>query len=142
MHDSWILGTAGGTYRLTASGRDSANFWQSAEGSLQFDLRDGELSHISLGSDEGPLRIARWEGRARLSGGKIEIEKGTLLSPAGAYEISGAASLGRVLDFKLTRSIDMRSAQAGSLTYSITGTVGEPRVAMIAMPETQARLKP
>ena len=150
MHDSWISGTAGGTYRLTASGRDSAAFWHSAEGSLQFDLRDAKLSHISLASDEGPLRIARWQSRARLIGGKIEIEKGTLLSPAGAYEITGAASLGQVLDFKLTRSTDtrsvdtadIRSARAGSLAYRITGTVAEPRVAMTAIPETQARLKP
>ena len=68
MHDPWISGTAGGTYRLTASGADSAAFWQSAEGGLQFDLRDGVLSHLSLASDEGPLRIARWQGRARLRG--------------------------------------------------------------------------
>jgi hypothetical protein len=147
MHDPWISGTAGGLYRLTASGRNSAAFWQSAEGSLQFDLRDGKLSHISLASDEGPLRIARWQSRARLSGGKIELEKGTLLSAAGAYEISGTASLGQALDFKLTRSADTRSAdissaRAGSLAYSITGTVAEPRVALTAVPETQARLKP
>jgi hypothetical protein len=97
------------------------------------------LSHIWLASDEGPLRIARWQGSARLSKGKIEIEKGKLLSPAGAYEVSGAASLGQVLDLKLT---DVRSAGAGSLAYSITGTVAEPRAALIATPETQARLKP
>ena len=70
---------------------------------MQFDLRDGVLPHISLASDEGPLRVARWQGRCELQGGKIEIEKGKLISPAGAYEISGTASLGRVLDFKLTR---------------------------------------
>ena len=128
MHDPWISGTAGGTYRLTASGTDSAAFWQSAEGGLQFDLRDGVLSHISLASDEGPLRIERWQGRARLNSGKIEIEEGKLFSPAGAYEVSGTASLGQVLDFKLTRSADVRSVRDGSLAYSITGTVAEPRV--------------
>jgi hypothetical protein len=142
MHDPWISGTAGGTYRFTASGADSAAFWQSAEGALQFDLRDGGLSHISLAGDEGPLRIARWQGRARLRNGKIEIEKGKLVSPAGAYDVGGTASLGRVLDFKLARSTDMRSAGAGALAYSITGTVAEPRVALTPTPETQARLKP
>ncbi len=141
MHDPWISGTAGGTYRLTASGADSAAFWESAEGGVQFDLRDGVLSHILLASDEGPLRIARWQGRARLHAGKIEIENGKLFSPAGAYEVNGVASLGQVLDFKLTRSADMRSAHAGSLAYSITGTVAEPRVALTT-PETQAQLKP
>jgi hypothetical protein len=140
MHDSWISGTAGGTYRLTASGANSAAFWESAEGALQFDLQDGVLSHLLLVSDEGPLRIARWQGRARLSSGKIEVEEGKLFSPAGAYEVGGTASLGQVLDFKLTRSADMKSARAGS--YTITGTLAEPRVAVIATPETQAQLKP
>ena len=141
MHDPWISGTAGGTYRLTASGTDSAAFWQSAEGGVQFDLRDGVLSHISLASDEGPLRIERWQGRARLNGGKIEIEEGKLFSPAGAYEVSGTATLGQVLDFKLTHNPD-RSGSTGSLAYSITGTVAEPRVVVTQTPETQARLKP
>jgi hypothetical protein len=140
MQDSWISGTAAGTYRLTASGTDSAAFWESAEAGLQFDLRDGVLPHVLLASDEGALGIASWQGSARLSGGKIEIEKGKLFSPAGAYEIGGTASLGRDLDFTLTRSTDVRSAHAGS--YSISGTLAEPRVALIATPETQARLKP
>ena len=142
MHDPWISGTAGGTYQLTASGADSSAFWQSAAGGLQFDLRGGVLSHISLTGDDGPLRVARGQGRARLRGGKIEIEKGKLVSPAGTYEISGAASLGRVLDFKLTRSTDVKPARASALVYSITGTVAEPRVALTPAPETEARLKP
>jgi hypothetical protein len=142
MHDPWILGTAGGTYQFTASGADSAAFWESVEGGVQFDLRDGVLSHISLASDDGPLRIARWLGGAHLRGGKIEIEKGKLVSPAGTYEISGTASLGQVLDFKLTRGTEVKPVRAGSLVYSITGTVAEPRVALTPTPETQARLKP
>jgi hypothetical protein len=141
MHDPWISGTAAVTYHLTASGADSTAFWQSANAGMQFELRDGVLSHISLGSDEGPLRVTRWQGRARLRGRKIEIEKAKLLSPAGAYEISGNASLGRVLDLKLTRGADVERASAGALVYSITGTVAEPRVALTT-PETQARLKP
>jgi hypothetical protein len=141
MHDPWISGTGGGTYQLTASGTDSAAFWQSAEGGVQFDLREGVLSHISLANDEEPLRVARWQGLARLRGGKVEIEKGQLVSPAGAYEISGTTSLGQVLDLKLTRFVDVKPARAGSLVYSITGTVAEPRVALTT-PETQARLKP
>jgi hypothetical protein len=142
MHDPWISGTAGGTYQLTASGADSAAFWQSAAGGMQFDLRGGVLSHVSLTGDDGPLRVARWQGRARLRGGKIEIEKGKLVSPAGAYEISGTASLGRVLDFKMTRSTDVKPVRASALVYSITGTVAEPRVALTPAPETEARLKP
>jgi hypothetical protein len=141
MHDPWISGTAAGTYQLTAAGADSAAFWQSADGALRFDVRDGVLPHISLASDEGPLRAARWQGRARLHGGKVDIEKGKMISAAGAYEISGTASFGRVLDLKLSRGTVVKPAGAGALVYSITGTVLEPRVALTT-PETQARLKP
>jgi hypothetical protein len=141
MHDPWISGTAGGTYELTASGADSTAFWESAEGGMRFDLRDGVLSHISLATDEGPLQVGRWQGRALLRAGKIEIEKGRLISSEGAYEISGSASLGRVLDFKLARDTDVKLARARALVYSITGTVAEPRV-VLTTPETQARLKP
>ena len=142
MHDPWISGTAGGTYRITASGAESGAFWESAEGGLQFDLRDGELSHISLAGDEGPLRIARWQGRARLTGAKIEVEKGKLVSPTEAFEIGGTASLGQVLDFKLARSADVKSAHASAVAYSITGTLAEPLVVVSSTPETQAELKP
>ena len=141
MHDPWISGIASGTYQLTASGTNSTAFWQAADGELQFDMRDGVLSHISLAGDDAPLRVARWQGSARLQGGKIEIENGKLVSPAGLYEISGTASLGRVLDLKLTQDTGTR-AHAGSLVYSITGTVAQPRVALTPTPQTQARLKP
>ena len=141
MQDAWISGTGGGTYQLRASGTDAAGFWESAEGGLHFDLRGGVLSHVSLTNDEGPLQVSRWEGHARLHGGEIEIEKDELVSPAGAYGVTGTASLGRVLDFKLTRSTDVKLG-AGSLVYSITGTVAEPRVAVSPVAETQARLKP
>jgi hypothetical protein len=92
-----------------------------------------------LASDEGPLRVVRWLGRARLRDGQIDIEKGKLLSAAGAYELSGTASLGQVLDLKLERGADLKPAS--SFVYSITGTLAEPQIALTS-PVTQARLKP
>jgi AsmA family/AsmA-like C-terminal region len=138
MSDPWISGMCAGSYEVTASGADSAEFWQSAEGGMEFDLRDGTLPHISLAGNEGPLQVTHWKGRARLRAAKIEIEKGTMVSPTGAFEISGTASLGRALDLRLTRSTDVG---AGSMVYSITGTLAEPRVELTTA-ETQARLKP
>lgn len=140
MHDAWISGTADGTYQLKASGADSTDFWQSAEGSLQFDLRDGGLPHISLTGDEEPLQIARWQGLAVLHDGKIEIDKGKLVTPAEAYQVTGTASLGQMLDLQLTQGADVKPTHAGSPVYSITGTVADPHVALTT-PETQARLK-
>jgi len=137
MHDSWISGTAAGTYHLTASGADAAAFWQSAEGGVQFDVRDAALPHILWPSDASPLRVAQWQGRAQLRHGKIEIDKGRLISPIGMYEVSGTASLGRVLDLRLMQ-VGEKSIKTGA-AYNITGTVAEPQVT--AAPETQAKLK-
>jgi len=141
MDDPWVSGTAAGTYQLTASGADSAAFWQSADGVVQFDLRDGVFPHISLG-DEGPFRVTRWQGHATLQSGKFTLEKGKVVSSAGVYEVSGSASLARVLDIKLARNTDVKPAGAGALVYLITGTLAEPRVEVTPAPETQARLKP
>ena len=140
MNDPWISGTAGGSYQFRAGGTDAATFWQSADGAVRFDLRDGALSHISLASDGAPLQFAHWQGRARLHDGKIEIEKGAMISAGEAYEVSGTASFGRVLDFTIIGGTEMKAA--GALVYSITGTVAEPRVAVTPTAETQARLKP
>jgi hypothetical protein len=137
MHDSWVSGTAGGTYRLSGTGANSGEFWQSAEGELQFDLRDGVLPHVTLKNAEGPLRVMHWQGRARLHQGKIDLDNGTFISSAGAYEISGSASLGRALDFRLNSG---EGKSTGAAVYSITGTVAEPRVELLT-PEEQARLK-
>lgn len=131
MHDSWISGTAGGMYKITKSGGDRVPFWQGVEGRVQFDMRDGLLERIQLG-DEGALHVKSWNGHARLQAGKIEIENGNLVSPAGAFAVTGTASLGRELDLLFAQ---------GSGGYSITGTLAEPRIEMKAG-ETQARLKP
>jgi hypothetical protein len=42
------------------------------------------------------------------------------------------------LDFKLART----QRGAGTTGFAISGTLAEPRVAQLAGPETQARLKP
>jgi len=60
------------------------------------------------------LQIARWQGRARLHEGKIEIEKAAMVSSGGVYEISGTASFGQVLDFKLIAAPEMKAAGAVS----------------------------
>jgi hypothetical protein len=142
MQDSWISGTASGNYQFKSSATGSAAFWQSVDASLRFDVRDGTLSRISLSSDAGPLQVSNWQGRARLRDGKIEIEKGSMVSPSGTYEISGTASFGQELDFKLIEASDLKTPHAGSMIYGITGTLAEPRVAAVPVAEAQAQLKP
>jgi AsmA protein len=145
MKDDWITGTANGTYRLTATGSSAAEFWQSIEGTLQFDMRDGALPHISLVNDAGMLRVDRFQGHSRLRADNIEINDGLLYSGDRTFLVSGKASLKQELNFTLTRSgeadeeVDDHSPLPA---YSITGTVTEPRVAPVSNAETQAKLKP
>jgi hypothetical protein len=139
MNDSWISGTAAGTYRLTASAADPAMFWESAAGEMQFDVRNASLPHILLTDDHTPLSATRWQGRARLREAKILIQPGTLASPTGSYELSGTASLGLELDLKL---IGGELQRTGAVAYGITGTLSEPHVVLTPLPETRAQLKP
>jgi uncharacterized protein involved in outer membrane biogenesis len=141
MHEPWISGTASGTYQLSASGAEAGAFWQSAEGDLQFDIRDGSLPHILLTSDD-QLRIIRWQGQTELRAGKLEIEKSKLVSPSEVFEISGTASLTRSLDLKLAQTTASGTAHAAPPVYSIKGTLSDPQVELNAPPETQAKLKP
>ena len=129
--NTWMTGTAGGNYEV--KGPCSAEFWQVAEGTVQFDVREGTLPRISFVDEEGPVRISRLSGRARLQSGKFEMKDGVLESPDGKFQLSGTAGFDRELEIKA-----MRTAGAG---YAITGTLGEPRVTALPSAE-QARLKP
>lgn len=142
MHDEWITGTAAARYRIAGSGADTAAFWQSAEGNLQFDVRDGTLPHVLLRGDEmPPLRMARWQGDLLLRSGNFEIEKSSLTAPDESYEISGTASFGRALDLRLTSSTEGKT-HAGGHGFAVTGTFSEPHVSAISSAETKAELKP
>jgi len=138
MHDEWIAGTASGSYQMTASSAASSDFWNSAEGIVQFDVRDGMLPHLLLVDGGDPLKVERLQGRAHLQDGKIEIKEARLDSPSGKFQVSGTASLTRELDLKFTTRPD---ATAGAKTYAVGGTLAEPHVTQVSTPETQAQLK-
>jgi hypothetical protein len=129
---AWITGTAGGEYQV--KGPCSAEFWQAAEGVVQFDVRDGTLPHLSLVENEPGVKILRLWGRARLIGGQFEMKDVWLNSPAGKFQLSGTAGLSRDVELKMTRA-------TGSSGYAISGTLGDPRVTAFPSAE-QARLKP
>ncbi len=136
MKDGWIAGIANVGYEV--KGPCPAEFWTSAEGTLQFDMRAGTLPHVSLGEDAEPFKITRFVGQARLHAGKIEMKDAKLDSPEGKFQLSGTASLKRELDFKLTKTPSAVAAPG----YTITGTLADPRVIRSVGPETQAKLKP
>jgi len=134
MHDDWITGTASVEYRADTLGWTRAELLSHADAGFQVEARDGSLSHLILAGESTPLRINRFTGRLWLRAGKFEIEQGKLQTPGGIYQLSGTASMGRVLDFKLSRD--------GARGLNITGTVNQPHVAVSKAPETQAALKP
>jgi hypothetical protein len=83
------------------------------------------------------LKIRKFTAQAQLHAGTIEVGEGELDSPEGTYEVSGAATFKREIDFKMARV----PVGSGINSYTITGTVAEPRVARVNRTE-QARLKP
>jgi uncharacterized protein involved in outer membrane biogenesis len=135
MNDRWVAGIANATYEV--KGPCPADFWTSAEGSLQFDVKDGILPHLLLGEDAEPFKVTRFAGEARLRAAQIEMNDASLNSPDGKFQLSGTATLKGELDLKLARTPNAAVA-AG---YTVTGTLAEPRVAPLISPETQARLK-
>jgi hypothetical protein len=134
MKDAWIAGTANASYEM--NGPCPAEFWTSAEGTLQFDMKDGSLRHVTLTDDAEALKVTRLTGQVRLQAGTIEMNGAELDAPGGKFELSGTASLEGALDFNLGR-IDRRAAAR----YTITGTFAKPHVNQSETSETQARLK-
>ena len=140
MKDGLIAGTVSTSYEIKGpcAAKAWSSFWTAADGTLQFDIKDGTLSRVSLGEDAGPIKVLSFVGQARLQSGKIEMKDARLDSSAGKFQLSGVATLKGELDFKLAA----RPSGASPAGYTITGTVAEPRVIRSAFPETQARLKP
>ena len=136
MKDRWIAGTANTSYEV--KGPCPAEFWTSAEGTMQFDVKDGILPHVAQGEDAEALKVTRLAGQARLHGGEIAMKDARLDSPGGKFLVSGSASLKGELDFRLAKV----PAGATAAGYTVTGTLGEPRVVRLQGTETQARLKP
>jgi AsmA family/AsmA-like C-terminal region len=134
MNDDWITGSATAAYRVKTSGMDTAELFASATSTLKIDARDGLLSHVALGVGTGPLQMRGFAAHLSLQDGKFEIQEGKLETPAGIYQVSGTASLTRILNLKLTHE--------GGPGFNITGTLMEPHVSPILTPETRAALKP
>ena len=134
MHDAWITGTANVEYRAATQGWTKTELLSHANAGFQMEARDGSLPHLTLAGESSPLRVNRFTGQLLLRAGKFEIEAGKLQTPGGIYQLSGTASLGRVLDIKLARE--------GARGFNITGTLNQPRVTLNTTPETQAALKP
>ncbi len=134
MHDNWVTGTASVEYQAESSGWSRADLIAHADAGFQVEAHEASLPHLTLVGESDPLRINELAGRLLLRGGKFDIEQGKLQTPVNVYQLSGTASMNRVLDIKLARD--------GARSFNITGTLSEPRVATSTTSDTQAALKP
>lgn len=134
MNDGWITGVSSATYRVRASGVTSQELLASATGTLRVEASEGSLPHIVLAEQTSPLQMHRLTASLFLQDGTFRIENGKLETADGDYAIAGTASLGRILNLKLTRD--------GAPGFTITGTLAAPRVSQFPAPETRAELKP
>jgi hypothetical protein len=134
MHDGWIAGTATATYGAKASGWTTEDLFTSGSGSVQVEVFDGLLPHLALAGENDPLRINHFAGRLLFQDGQFQLEQAKLQTSGGTYQVSGTASLDRVLDLRI-----MRDATSG---FRVTGTLEQPHVVVSTTPATQAALKP
>jgi hypothetical protein len=134
MDNAWVTGVATAKYRVDASGLTPSELLNSATGTLQIEARNGLLRPAVLSEGEGPLQMRHLIASLALRAGKFEIQSGDLETENAPYQLTGTASLGRVLNLKLSRD--------GAPGFNITGTLTQPRVAPLAAPNAQAALRP
>jgi len=131
-HDAWGSGKITASYRDTASGWSADDIFSSIKGSANFQWRDGVLHHIALDGGK-PLQFKAFSGKLELAKGVITVSESKLQAPKSIYLVSGTASLGRDLEFKLARD--------GAPSFSVSGTLEKPKVSEVKVPETQASLR-
>jgi len=100
-----------------------------AAGSLDFDLRNGMLRQMAPPSGDGPLHVQRFFGRMALRQGAFSIPQSRLETSTGIYTVTGTASLSQKIDFTL---------RDRAHTYSVRGTLSDPRVSALPMIEQAA----
>jgi AsmA family len=133
IDNAWITGTATGKYQIDASGFTPAELSASAIGTLQIDARNGVLRPVVLSMGDGPVQMRHLVGGLSLRAGQFDIQHGDLETEIAHYQLTGTASLGRVLNLKLSRD--------GAPGFNITGTLTQPRVTPLAAPSAQAALR-
>ena len=121
MNDAWIAGTADGKFEVEGSGDSFRDLLARSDGRLQFVMRNGSLPHIEIPGSPVPLPVHRFAGELRLKKGAWELAGGRLESRDGIYQVSGTASPGGGLDFRLTRGDEQ--------SWMLTGTLAKPHIA-------------
>jgi len=120
MNDSWITGTADGTFNLDASGESFRDLLSRSDGKVQFVVRNGSLPNIEIPGSSGPRTVRSFTGEMHLKKGAWQIANARLESQDGAYNVSGTVSADNKVDFDFKRG-DERA-------WLLTGTLAKPLV--------------
>ena len=143
MRQNWATGTASGAYEMSISGWTAQEMQRSAAGKLGFNWQAGVWRNVVLDGTE-PLRVRRFTGTLALADQRFTLTKATLHSAATSYEVSGTATLARELDLRLlgdrSAVARIKPGTAPLRSFTITGTLERPRVAVNTEPETRASL--
>jgi len=133
IDNAWVTGGVTVSYSVNASGLTASQVIASATGTLQLEATDGLLRHDVLPKGDGPLDMRHLTASLALLDGKFEVQEGDLETEGARYQLTGTASMGRVLNLKLTRE--------GAPGFNITGTLTQPRITPLAAPNAQAALQ-
>ncbi|HET9408604.1 MAG TPA: AsmA family protein [Candidatus Sulfotelmatobacter sp.] len=139
MKDPWISGVGSAAFKVSGSGADIGEFWNSAQGSMSFEMRNGTLPRFTL-AEGSSLKFTVAQGTTLLREGKLEFRESVLNSPSGVYSLSGSATLAQQLDIKLSRSPMAPPSLTQPRGFAITGTLVEPRITTLTSLDTEAHL--
>jgi hypothetical protein len=132
-HDTWGSGKVTASYKGTTRGWNADELISSVKGTANFQWRDGVLHHIDLEANGRPLQFKVFAGKADFNKGVLTISESKLEAPKSIYLVSGTASLGRDLEFQFSRD--------GAPMFSVSGTLNQPKVSTVKLPQTQAALQ-
>jgi hypothetical protein len=110
------------------SGWDAAALSASAAAETDFTWRGGELR---ISPDPKPLRVLTGEGKASLGKDGWTISACKWNTPAGVYQLSGAASRDSLLALEFT--------QENGAVWKVSGTLLKPQLSAPAPQLTQTR---
>jgi hypothetical protein len=118
--DAWGAGTLNGAYELKFSGWQASDLFASANGSCQFQWRNGSLRHLTLDGRTNPVRFPLWAGQCQWSPEGFRVSGSKMRTVSGIYQISGTV--------QPTRDLQLEFVRADGTAYEVTGTLENPRV--------------
>ncbi len=120
MRDNWAAGAARVEYEVRLGGWDLAALARSASGAMDFEWKNGALTHLALENPASPMRFTRFTGKLAWKGNGFALTEGRFESSGGEYDAAGSISLGRELEITIARG--------DVVEYAVSGTMAQPRV--------------